>query len=313
MSGPQPGLRVRDIAPEHATLLRRVHQLAADATRLRQTNHTTDPNATPSTRVLDQIAAIDRDRDLTEIQARANGMPASWVDLARRLGHTGQAWTDDHLLPTPRPVAGRRNTQRVLDDTRQLADMAAITVVREHLLATSGIAGEPDLVAAQQLRRNMQALWTRATATATSIGMSRTDRAHAFAAATRDIDTNVERYRHYSLDDLDAQWRTYTTPAIADGVRRSLKSLRRTNRATNTTASSDAESETPPTPSALLDHARHALDTASTDRSEAGAAIDAAVTAAMPDAATHRRDTGTDVHDSESTGVEAYPDAGPDP
>lgn len=241
-------------------------------------------------------------------------MPASWVDLARRLGHTGQVWTDDHLLPTPRPVAGRRNTQRVLDDTRHLADMAAITVVREHLLATGGIAGEPDPIAAQQLRRNMQALWTRATATATSIGMSRTDRADAFAAATRDVDTNVERYRHYSLDDLDAQWRTYTTPAIADGVRRSLKSLRRIDRATNTaTSSSDAESETPPVPSVLLDYARHALDTASTDQSEAGAAIDAAVTDAMPDTATHRWDTGTDVHDSESTGVAAYPDAGPDP
>ncbi|MBF6339761.1 hypothetical protein IU450_28300 [Nocardia abscessus] len=310
MTGPRPGLRVRDIAPEYATLLRRVHQLAAEATRLRQTNDTADPNATPSTQVLAQIAAIDRDRDLTEIHARASGMPASWVDLARRLGHTGQAWTDDHLLPTLRPVAGRRSAQRVLDDIRQLADMAAITVVREHLLATGGIAGEPDPVAAQQLRRNMQALWTRATATATSIRMSRTDRAHAFEAAVGDVDTNVERYRHYRLDDLDAQWRTYTTPAIADGVRRSLKSLRRTNRAAN---SSDAESETTPTPSVLLDHARHALDTASTDQSEAGAAIGTAVTAAMPDAATHRWDTGTHVRDSEFTGVEAYPEAGPDP
>lgn len=58
MTGPQPGLRVRDLAPEHATLLRRVHQLAADATRLRQTNHSADPNDTPSTQVLAQIAAI---------------------------------------------------------------------------------------------------------------------------------------------------------------------------------------------------------------------------------------------------------------
>ncbi|WP_327097029.1 hypothetical protein OIE68_45420 [Nocardia vinacea] len=314
MTRPGSGTRSGEIPPEQAALLRRIHQLAADATRLRQTDHTADAGTPPTPQVLAQIAAIDRDRDLTEIAARARGVPASWVDTVRRLGQTGRAWTDDHLLPTPRPGPGRRNLERVVDDTRQLADMAAITVVRDHLLAAAGITSEPDPVAAQQLRRNMNALWTRATTTATSIGMRAEDRADTFDAVARDVGTHVERYRHYSLDNLDAQWRTYTTSTIADGVRRSLKSLRRTDRVTTTTSSSsDAAFEKPPTPNALLDHARHALDTAHTDRSDAGAVIDAAVTDAMPDAATHDWDTTTHAHDSEFASAEACPEAGPDP
>ncbi|WP_433678318.1 hypothetical protein [Nocardia sp. CA-119907] len=314
MTTPGSGTRSGDIAPEQAALLARIHQLAANATRLRQTNHTTGPRTTPSTQLLERIAAIDRDRDLTEIAARAQGVPANWVDLARRLGHTGRAWSDDQLLPTPRSVTGRRSARRVLDDTRELAEMAAITVVREHLLSTAGITGEPDPVAAQQFRRNMQALWTRAAATATSIRMDRTERADAFEAATRDVDTHVERYRHLSLDDLDAQWRTYTTPTIADGVRRSLKSLRRTDR-TATSSSRDAEIEQPPTPDALLERARRTLDTTSTEHTRAGAEIDAAVTDAIPGVPTHGWDTSTDVRDSEPASAQhqAHPEAGPDP
>ncbi|MFE9324154.1 hypothetical protein ACIHDR_11735 [Nocardia sp. NPDC052278] len=311
MTTPGSGTRSGDIPPEQAVLLARIHQLAAAASGLRHADHTADPVSTPSTPVLEQLAAIDRDRDLTEITARANGVPASWVDLARRLGHTGRAWSDDQLLPTPRPVAVRRSIQRVLDDTGQLAEMAAITVIREHLLTAAGLTAEPDPVAAQQLRRNMQALWTRATATATSIRMGRTERAHAFQAAIGAVDAHVERYRHYSLDELDAQWRTHTTTAIADGVRRSLKSLRRTDR--TTTPSSDAEIEKPPTPNALLDHAHRSLGTTNTDHTQAGAEIDAAVTDAMPDAATHGWDTSTDVRDSAATAVHAHPEAGPDP
>ncbi|MGY1898392.1 hypothetical protein [Nocardia gipuzkoensis] len=309
MTRPRSATRSGDIAPEHATLLRHIHQLAADATRLRDTLHTTDTEATATTAVFEQIAAIDRQRSLAEIQARDRGVPADWIGVVRRLAETGRAWSDDHLLPTPRPAPGRRNTPRVADDMRQLTDMAAITVAREHLLGTATADAEPDPAAAQQLRRNMEALWTRADRTATSIGLGAQARARAFDTTTSDLTRRVEGYLHYSPDDLDTHWRSYTSTAIADGVRRSLKSLRRTDRDTTT----DTDTERPPTPKALIQRARDAVDTAIGGQSEQGTQIDAAIACAMPEATTDSWDSTTGVDAAETTSVEAYPTAGPDP
>ncbi|MGO4613019.1 hypothetical protein AB4305_03585 [Nocardia sp. 2YAB30] len=312
MTGPNSPQRIRDIPPEQAELLRQIHQLAALGTRLRQAMQATTPRSADSTRLLDQISEVDRDRDLTEIHARADGLPASWVDQARVAGQSGRAWTDQLLLPPPRPQAGRRNAKRVLDDTRQLADMAAITVAREHRLATDGVTAEPEPAAAGQLRRNMEAIWTRAAATATSIGMGRKQRARIFSTASGDVDRRVETYLHYRLDDLNAQWRSYTTPTIAASVRRSLGSLRRTDRSADI-ATADSDAEQPPTPKALIKRARDVMDTAAANGSETGTGIDAAITAAIPDVTAHGWDTPADIHGGESAAVEAYPDAGPDP
>ncbi|MGY1960876.1 hypothetical protein [Nocardia gipuzkoensis] len=311
MTRPRSGTRSGDIPPEHATLLRHIHQLAADATRLHDTLHTTDTEATAPTAVFEQIAAIDRQRSLVEIQARDRGVPADWIGVVRRLAETGRAWSDDHLLPT-RPAPGRRNAPRVAEDMRQLTDMAAITVAREHLLGTATADAEPDPAAAQQLRRNMEALWTRADRTATSIGLGAQARARAFDTTTSDLAQRVEGYLHYNPDDLDTHWRSYTSTVIADGVRRSLKSLRRTDRDI-TTPDTDTDTERPPTPKALIQRARDALDTAIWGQSEHGPQIDAAITGAMPEATTDSWDSTTGADTAETTSVEAYPTAGPDP
>ncbi|UGT70831.1 hypothetical protein LTT66_12040 [Nocardia gipuzkoensis] len=309
MTHPQPGIRSGDIPPEHATLLRRIHQLAADANELRATLLTTDTEAAATTAVFEQIAAVDRQRSLAEIQARNRGVPADWIGVVRRLAESGRAWNDDHLLPAPRPAPGRRNTPRVADDMRQLTDMAALTVARDHLLGINTADAEPDPAAAQQLRRNMEALWTRADRTATSIGLGARSRARAFNTTT-DLAERVEGYLRYSREDLDIHWRSYTSTAIADGVRRSLKSLRRIDRDITTV---DPDAEQPPTPKALIEQARHALDTAIRGQSEAGAQINAAVDAAIPEAATDSWDSTTGVDAGETAAVAAYPDTGPDP
>ncbi|WP_249645240.1 hypothetical protein [Nocardia sputi] len=175
---------------------------------------------------------------------------------------------------------------------RQLTDMAAIAVARDHLLGITTAEAEPDPAAAHQLRRNMEALWTRADRTATSIGLGARSRARAFETATRDLAQRVEGYLHYNQDDLDTHWRSYTHTAIADGVRRSLKSLRRIDRDLTTV---DPDAEQPPTPKALIEQARHALD------------------AAIPEAATDSWDSAIGVDAGETASVAAYPDAGPDP
>ncbi|MFE9328217.1 hypothetical protein ACIHDR_43480 [Nocardia sp. NPDC052278] len=203
MTSPGPAPRVRDIAAEQARMLHRIHQLAAQAARLRHNTQSAAADTTTRIDILAQINALDRARDLTEIQARAHGLPRSWVDLARRIGQTDGTWTDEQLLPTPHPKPKRRSIVRVIADTTQLTDMAAITVAREHLLATNGVTGEPEPAAAQQVRRNMQALWTRAAATATSIGMGRTQRARTLHTAVGDLEHRLGHYLQYRLEDLD--------------------------------------------------------------------------------------------------------------
>ncbi len=295
-------------------MLHRVHQLAAEAARLQHHVQSAANNSATRIDILAQIAALDRDRDLTEIQARARGVPRSWVDLARRVGQTGDAWTDEQLLPTPLPKTKRRSIARVIADTTQLIDMAAITVAREHLLATSGVSGEPEPAAAQQVRRNMVAIWTRAVATATSIGMGRTQRADISRTTVDDLEQRLGHYLQYSLEDLDPQWRRYTTATIAAAVRRSLASLRRTDRGTNT-ANTDTDGEHPPTPKALLAQARHALRTTVVDRSESGAGtqIGAAITDALPHMAAYCWDCDIDTLVSGTAAPQAHRDTGPDP
>ncbi|WP_329410747.1 hypothetical protein OG563_00280 [Nocardia vinacea] len=309
MTGPNSLLRIRDIPTEQAALLRQIHQLAAVGERLRQALSETSPDSGQGTELLDHIAEVDRERDLTEIRVRADGMPAGWVDQAREAGRTGRAWTDELLLLPTRSPARRRNLKRVVQDTRQLADMAAITVARQHRLATNAVTADPEPAAAEQLRRDMEALWTRAAATATSLSMDRTERARVFNAASRYLDRRVQTYRHYSLDDLNAAWRTYTTPTIAATVRRSLKSLRRTDRGTDTPATA---AEQPPTSQALIDRARHSLDTAANNDSDTGLEIDSVITVAIPET-TYRWDASAELDSGDSAAVDAYPNAGPDP
>ncbi|MFI6956621.1 hypothetical protein ACIBJI_24540 [Nocardia sp. NPDC050408] len=313
MTGPGSARRVGDIAAEQAAMLHRVHQLAAEAARLQHNVKSAANNSATRIDILAQIVALDRDRDLTETQARARGVPRSWVDLARRVGQTGGAWTDEQLLPTPRPKPKRRSIARVIADTTQLTDMAAITVAREHLLATNGVTGEPEPAAAQQVRRNMQALWTRAAATATSIGMGRTQRAHTFHTAIGDLEQRLGRYLQYSLEDLDPQWRSYSTPTIAAAVRRSLTSLRRADRDTNS-SNNGTDAEQPPTPKALLQQALHALHTTLVDRSGSqGAEINAAITEALPPTTSYGWDCAIDTLATETNAPDPHCDAGPDP
>ncbi|MEV6140500.1 hypothetical protein AB0L63_31560 [Nocardia sp. NPDC051990] len=140
MNGPNSPLRIRDIPPEQATLLHQIHHLAARGVRLRQAKPESMPGSPENTQLLEHITEVGRDRDVTEIRARANGMPSHWVDQVRAAGQSGRPWTDELLLTPTRPPTGRRNTQRVAQDTRQLAGMAAFTV------AIPGIAHQWDAI-----------------------------------------------------------------------------------------------------------------------------------------------------------------------
>jgi len=307
MTRPNPPIRVRDLPPDHATLLDRIHQLATDGARLRRAVRTAAPVADSSASLIAQLNDIDRDRSLTEIQARHIGIPAEWVDQARDAGQAGDGWCGDHVLASPRVPARRRSSQRVAADTRQLADMASISVVREHRLHAAGGLAEPDPAAAMQLRRNMHALWTRARLTAEATAMNDHDRAGIFGEAITEVDRRVVGYSHDLLDDLDTRWRSHTAPAIADGVRRSLKSLRRSSAST-----AEQGGREPPTPKTLLERARCALQAAE-NTVDSGDEIATAVTAAISETTTRSWNDDLEAPAADSDTIAASRDSGPDP
>ncbi|MFF0528690.1 hypothetical protein ACFYT3_09885 [Nocardia amikacinitolerans] len=310
MSGPNTELRVRDLPPEHATLLREIHRFAAEGAGLRNTMHSAADSAT----VVDQLGQLDRQRELAEIAARSQAIPPGWVAQARQAGQTGRAWTGEQLLRNPtRQQTGRRTVKRVIADTAQLVDMAAITAAREHLLTLHGFTSEPEPAAAQQLRRNMDALWTRATHTAAAIGMSGRARARAFTITDERLQQRIERYLHDGFDEFNAEWRNRASPAVAASVRRSLSSLRRDARTARTPSGPELDADLPK-PAELTERARAVLGEAvAADHGESGTATEAAIAAAMPVHLASDLDIDASLDGGEASTTEAYRDAGPDP
>ncbi|MFC8529182.1 hypothetical protein [Nocardia sp. NPDC057227] len=286
--------RIKDLPPAQAIVLHRIHDLAARGTELRRARQNTAPGTPESAQLTDNIDTADRDRALTEIRARSTSVPVPWIDYARRTGQTGRPWDPDRLLPTPQPSDIRASPARVDSDMRRIADMAALTAAREHQLATAGTI-EPEPAAAQQLRRNMAALHTRAIATADAHGLPDKLRRRIARTASAEAETRALLYRDYTPDDLDTEWRNHATIGIADNARQSIRSLRRTGRGVGVVPSAGADLTAP---GALVEHARRALGTA---EAQPGEGMDAAIAAALP----QTLDTEVSAWDSQQPHAEA--------
>ncbi|WP_156371434.1 MULTISPECIES: hypothetical protein [Nocardia] len=272
MSANSLPVRVRDIPSDQAEGLRRVHELAAEATRRRHLLDTAGLSVTDRLAQQQQLDRVDRERGLLEVRVRSTGVPAAWVDVARRLGFSQQPWTPHQILPPPLPATPRRgNRHRVASDTRLLTDMAAVAAVREHLLAHHQIRVDPNSVDEHQFRRNMHTLWQRAVVTATTLGMSTAQRERITATAAARLDERLTLYRDLSLDDLDTLWHTYTGAAFGDTARRKLTK----------TPERDTTDAALPAPTEWLEQARTRL--AATPRTAPADDIVAAVAAAVTD------------------------------
>lgn len=312
MTGAPSAVRVGDLPRQQAAFLLRIHQLAAAGTALRQNMRATHDPA-DRTQLLDELGQIDRQRELTEIQARSNAVPAPWVTQAREAGRTGRAWSDDNQLRVlPHHPGRRRSSTRVAEDIRQLTDMAVTLVVGDHRLIPSGHdTAALHTAAAHQLRRNMDALWTRAVRTAAAIGMSRKERNRAFSISDDRIKHRVDHFLTSHLDDIESRWRTYIDPTIAASVRRSLMNLRRSERETPPPRP-EHDATLPPTSTALIERARAALNEL-THQPATGRAIDTAITAALPDQTHTHSPTDTDVEAIDHLMDWPFPDTGPGP
>jgi len=244
-----PPQRVRDIPADHAEGLRRVHQLTAESASLHRAL-TSAPTIAERLDVVRQVDAADRDRALLEINLRSRGIPALWIDVARRLGAAHQPWTNGQILPPARTDTRRSSRNRVAADTHLLVDMAAVSVVREHLLNHHRNPIDTTTADAVQFRRNMGAVWQRSVLTAHLTKVGDNQRAQLIDTAAADLTQRIGRYRAMSLDDIQTLWHAYTGGNLADTYRRSI-----------TAASRSVHPPSPhlPDPQHWLDHARQTL------------------------------------------------------
>lgn len=228
MTEPNPQPRGREIPADQIALLQRIQGLALHSGRLLQAMYEGGGDARTSMRAIAEINVLDRDRDLTEIKARAAGVPVEWIDRVRTLGQRGYPWREGQPLPDPAPRGWRRTIRRVADDVEQLKDMAAVHTAYLHTRPVGEPVSQMEQAATQQLHRNMAALWMRAGRTAESIGMSAGERAVLWKVAPEEW---AQRVGHYlggeDLGELHTRWRRYGDAAIATAARKSLRKLRR--------------------------------------------------------------------------------------
>ncbi|MBF6176039.1 hypothetical protein [Nocardia blacklockiae] len=290
VTGPRPGVvRAGSIPAEQAAMLRGIQHLAVEGARLREQMHAHADNLQEMSRILHDANTIDRDRVLAEIAARTAGIPAVWVDHVRERGRMGQAWDDRQMLPTPPAGRRRRSERTIADDTGQLTDMAAVTVVRDHLMALDGVDKDPEPIRAQQFHRNMAALTSRMLLVARAIGMTSQERS-ALWDTPPDWQHHIGHYlHHYRRDDVDTLWRRYANPDIAARARASQVGWRRTMRK-HPPPPTPSNEVRPPPPNYLLRQARDALCTLTATPPAPGTdtTISAAVDTLLPDTDHHR-------------------------
>ncbi|RDI43573.1 hypothetical protein [Nocardia mexicana] len=303
----------REIPAEHVAMLREIQRLAVESGRLLQAMYEAGGDARTDLHTVARINAVDTKRELSEIAARAAGVPPEWVDRVRALGLRGNEWRDNQPMPEPAVhPRGQKVVPRVADDIERLKDMAAVDTVYS-LRHWADTGRFPDHVLGQQVRRNMDALWMRAGRTAHAVGGSAARWSALFTVSAQEWQQRLQHCLHESTtDDLAIRWHTYASPTIAADARRSLKQLQRDGYHGPDVPLPEVM---PPRVPELLDQARDALS-AVTDqvRSPDAATATAAVDAVFPEALAREWSTGTaDPGRDDPLSPDPQRDSGPDP
>src|SRR5690606_3798970 len=197
-----------------------------------------------------ELAQLDRDRSIAEIEAAASGIPPVWITQARESGSQGRAWRPNTVLRAPpKHRVVRRGYGRIVADTALLGEMAAVSVVRERHHRVLGIDTEPEPGVLDQFRRNMHALRARVMYTAATLKMGPAQRERAWTVKDGALAEHVQTRVHLPGEELTALWRDLATPAIAASVRSSIPHRRPADTAADPVTQ-------PPAIRELLDRAR---------------------------------------------------------
>lgn len=242
------------IRGDQLALLKQIQQLARGSGELLRIMYETGGDSRTAIDIVTNINALDRERDLTEIQARATGIPPEWIERVRVLGERGYAWRDDQPMPVPAARGQRRSVQRVAADIERLKDIAAVSAAYRHTHAATQTS-PPDDLDQTQLRRNMTALWIRAGRTADTTGMTADHREKLWATTAQEWQRRVEHYLDSpDPEQLNTLWNRYNSPRIAADARKTLGRMRRDGEHGPDVALPDM----PPTPADMLAQAEAA-------------------------------------------------------
>ncbi|MGF6885952.1 hypothetical protein ABIA39_007535 [Nocardia sp. GAS34] len=277
--------RVADIPPEQADLLRQLHTLAGRSAELHQQLTRTGAD-------LRSIAAARTENDrrwaLTEVRARTAGVPRGWIAQAVQQGRRGSEWPDGQLLAKPLDLMQSRSRMRLVLDVRYLTHMAAMIAVRGRSTAL-GALPDPATGMADQITRNMQALWTRATETGRTITMSRRDRNRIWDLDRYPWKGTINELLHLAPHEIELLWEHYAAGTIAESARESLKRHRHDRLPAVPPPGPDVDTSAVDVGvDDFLAHANGALNAAAEQRSPETATIGAAITDVLPDPDTDR-------------------------
>ncbi|MBF6331820.1 hypothetical protein [Nocardia transvalensis] len=303
---PKGSQRCGDLPKQVARELRAVQLLAKQEAEMIRQAQASGQDLTTLMPMTLRINEIGRVRELAEVAARAAGAPSVWVDRVRRLGALGREWDDNQLLPPPPPLRRRRAAQRVLDDVKQVIDMAVLDAVREHLLSLEAIEHRDEPTIAQY-RTNMDVLLARARYTARLGGMTEQEVGRTWERSRRDWRQDISHYLHnHTGDDIDALWGRYASSDIERDARKAIGNLRRELNV----AGNPGPNLSPPPSAYLLHQARDAL--AAELNHDDGAHIATAIGAALPKDLTRAWDN-LDREAASRLHTGPVFDAGPDP
>ncbi|WP_280335687.1 hypothetical protein [Nocardia wallacei] len=251
-----------DIPPEQVAMLRQIQQLSVESRRLLTRLYGSGDPARADRQTVARLNDVERQRELTEITARAAGVAPEWIDHVRNLGRRGVPWSSTQPLPAPTTRPVNEAVERAGADMEKLKDMAAVDAayLRQYWLVAGRL---PDRVVAEGLLRNMEALWMRAGRTAHARGLPAQQRTDLWTTSAAEWQHRVRGYLvGPSVAELEIRWHTYASPTIARDARRTLKRLQYDGLHGPGVPLPDPM---PPRPHELLGQARDAL-TAVSDR-----------------------------------------------
>ncbi|WP_280335688.1 hypothetical protein [Nocardia wallacei] len=246
-----------------------------------------------------RLRAVAATRDEAETRARALGIGRVDILVSQTLGMAG-------YQPDP-PADPVRDSMidGVAADVWQLQHMAALHTVHQGRPAEQAFFLGANPGDAEQVERNMHALWRRAGGVAAAIGLTADEYAGMWttdAAGWRRIfAASVDRYDE---DGIEERWRVYAWPGIEIAADREVAALG------SSAARREAVDPVPiPTPATMLSHALEEHARSGVDYATVTEAIDAALEKAFG-----RDWTGTDTaHDPGTTPQSPDPAAEPEP
>ncbi|WP_433664655.1 hypothetical protein ACQPW1_22445 [Nocardia sp. CA-128927] len=255
------------LPPWNVRLLGRIHQLAVQRTQIHRDGYQNHDGGIEAWRT--HLGELDMLRRDTEKQAASIGIPQTLIREAADQGEQGAQWSGKDHRPDVAPATWF-SREEAIDELAHtvwnLEHMAALSVARRERLSVKGTASEPDSGGAARFQRNMTALWVRARGLTEGLQITDDERHGLWitdAAQWRQLvaDT-VHTYDDYTLDLI---WGDHTNPAIEANAVQLINP-----RGPDEYLSPDQQTELPPTPHQMLQHATQALGAHTWDSAGAG-------------------------------------------